>query len=406
MTVLLLDLDDTLLGNSMDSFLPAYLQALGRRLAVYGDPGPIIQHLLAATRQMTANNRPDRTLAETFDAAFFPALNLPPPDLRRTFEAFYAQDFPALQRLTQTRPEAVPLVKEALRRGYLVGVATNPLFPATAIEQRLAWAGLPPAEVPFALIPSYQTFHFSKPNPAYFAEFLAQLGWPEGPVLMVGDDPELDLLPARALGLAVFWVRPLEQGPAPWHQGGDPPPQGGLADLLPWLDQTPPEQLQPQLHTPQAILAVLRATPAALDTLCRPYQPDQLTTRPAPAEWAPAEVLCHLRDVEAEVNLPRLRKVLAEDNPFISGQETDSWADQRQYLRQNGRQASQAFIQARIQLLDMLQDLAPSAWQRPARHAIFGPTRLLEMANIIATHDRLHLRQFLCSLKYSQTQAS
>ena len=37
------------------------------------------------------------------------------------------------------------------------------------------------------------------------------------------------------------------------------------------------------------------------------------------------EIICHLRDVEREVNLPRIRRVLAEQNPFLVGEVTDVW---------------------------------------------------------------------------------
>ena len=43
---ILLDLDDTLLGNSMDTFLPAYMQALGEYLAPYAPPEKMIPALL------------------------------------------------------------------------------------------------------------------------------------------------------------------------------------------------------------------------------------------------------------------------------------------------------------------------------------------------------------------------
>jgi hypothetical protein len=32
-------------------------------------------------------------------------------------------------------------------------------------------------------------------------------------------------------------------------------------------------------------------------------------------------------------------------------------------------------------------------WSRPARHAIFGPTTLQELAGFMAGHDRAHVQQ-------------
>jgi hypothetical protein len=48
---------------------------------------------------------------------------------------------------------------------------------------------------------------------------------------------------------------------------------------------------------------------------------------------------------------------------------------------------------ARMSLVNLLEQLTPGDWDRPVRHAIFGPTRFLELVNIIAAHDRLHVQQ-------------
>ena len=109
-------------------------------------------------------------------------------------------------------------------------IATNPLFPLKAIQHRLRWAGLPPEKYPFALVTSYETFHFTKETVAYYPEMLAQLGWPDDPVVMVGDDIEREVKPTRAAGLPVFWVR------KPGEVSAEPAgvPQGPL-EVLPRL---------------------------------------------------------------------------------------------------------------------------------------------------------------------------
>jgi FMN phosphatase YigB (HAD superfamily) len=389
-TLLLFDLDDTLLGNEMNNFVPAYLQALAKRMAVVADPAVLIRTLMSATRQMIENPSPDQTLEDKFDAVFYPELGLIRNEVQGIIDAFYTEDFPKLKALTQLRPEAVKVVEQIIERGDQAAVATNPLFPRTAILQRLSWAGLPAEQVPFAMIPSYETFHFAKPNPAYYAEFLAQLGWPKIPIVMVGNDVESDIGAARQLGLPVFWMA--NNGASTWNGQGVIPPHGGLTELLPWVDGSSPTPLQTNFSSPNALLAVLRSTPAALATLCRQQNVD-LEQRPSQGEWSPGEVLCHLRDVDAEVNLVRLRKVINERNPFIAGQETDPWADERQYCLQDGLQALGDFTNARLELLRLLENLSPESWDRRARHAIFGPTHLRELVNIIAGHDIIHVQQ-------------
>ncbi len=388
---LLLDLDDTLLENNIDHFLPHYLKAWGQVVAPYVDPQLFVHHLMAGTQAMSHNRNPDCTLQEAFEATFFPGLGLDEHFFRGLAERFYAEVFPTLQGLTRPIDESVPLVEEAQRRGYPLVVATNPLFPLTAIEQRLAWANLPVERYAFDLVASYESFHFVKPDPAFFAEALARLGWPDGSAIVVGDDVEREVVAGRQVGLPVFWItRPGVETP---EETLGPTARGKLGDVLPWLDRTRPEALVPDFSSPTALLAVLRSTPAAIDTFRRPLQSAQWTARPQPGEWSLTEALCHLRDVEAEVNLQRVKKVLAEDNPFLPGEDTDPWAGERQYIRQNGEHALRTFMGARMELVALLQRLAPEEWQRPARHAIFGPTRLIELVSIIAAHDRLHVRQ-------------
>lgn len=386
---LLLDLDDTLLDNSMDTFLPAYFQAIGKHLSHIVPPDKLLPLLLSSTREMVENNRIDRSLKQVFDQAFYPALGVQPKEIQESIDSFYSNAFPSLRSLTQPRPDAVALIREAVKRKYRLVLATSPLFPRTAIEQRVNWAGLSPED--FSLIPSYETNYFTKPNPAYFAELLASLGWPEGPVVMVGDDLFNDILPAQKAGFRTYWL-----SPEPWAVSEDSEVEtahGELGGLLEWLDSISEEQLRPDLDHPEAILAILRATPAALVNLMKDLPLDAWTASPGTDEWSPTEILCHLRDVESEVNLPRTLKVLQEFNPFLPGMDTDPWAKERNYFIQDGPTALRDFTNCRQELVNLLAGLPVRDWDRPARHAIFGPTHLGELSGIIASHDRLHLRQ-------------
>lgn len=382
---LLIDLDDTLLGNHVEDFLPSYLRALAQRMSDHAEPQFLIQTLLAATRAMVKNRQPDRTLEQTFDAAFYPVLGIDKETARPALDAFYAEDFPRLKSLTRPIPEAASFIETVHERGWRTAIATNPLFPLTAIQQRLQWAGFPAEKHYFSLIASLETFHFTKPHPAYYHECLARLGWPEGGVIVVGDDPENDIAAARRAGLAVFQVGQSAQG---WQGDGGPAyGRGGLADFLPWVDQLPEEAALPNFSAPEAALATLRSTPALLSSFS-----DWDWPRKA-GEWGPGEIFCHLRDVDSEVYFPRLHKFLSEENPFLPGQDTDRWAEERRYAAQDGALALQNFIGCRKELLALLDALTPEEWERPARHAIFGPTTLKEIIAIAASHDRLHIRQ-------------
>jgi FMN phosphatase YigB (HAD superfamily) len=388
---LLFDLDNTLLKNDIDAFLPQYLKAFARHIAGQVDPDLFVKALLAGTQAMEQNRRPDCTLREAFESVFYPMLGAKPEIFEPLGEQFYSQVFPTLRHLTQPKPEAAALVKACIERGYRMAVATNPLFPSTAVAQRLAWADLPVDGSPFEIVTSYETFHFSKPQPAYYAELLARLSWPAGPVALVGDDLERDVAGGRRAGLAVYWIS--QPGSQPPDGPYGPSASGKLTDLLTWIDSVPAEALRPDLGQPQPLLASLYATPAALDGLCRNLPELSWSFQPQPGEWGLTEIVCHLRDVEQEVNLPRVRRLLGESNPFISGEDTDPWAEARGYQYQDGPQALVQFTQARLELIAMLEKMPPDCWGAPARHAIFGPTTLLEVVRILTAHDRLHIQQ-------------
>ena len=389
--ILLLDLDDTLLKNSMADFLPAYLRAVSTSLADYVEPSTVVNALLAGTEEMLGNQDPDCTLADVFYPIFYQAIQQNPQVIDPAIDRFYRDVFPQLKSLTRPIPQAVRMVESAFARGFRVAIATAPLFPRQAILQRLAWAGFTPEKHPFALIPSVEDFHFAKPNPAFLAELLAQLGWPEDGALMVGNDVKDDIGAANGLGLPSYWIR--TDGYPPPDGEAQPTASGSHEDLIAWLDSTPAEQLQLDYHKPEAMLAILRATPAALNTLSRNIPGSFWSERPSLTEWSLAEITCHLRDVDVELNLPRLDKVTQQSNPFLPGMDTDRWADERNYLQQDGRSALQHFTQARIKLVNLLEGLSADDWQRPARHAIFGPTSLQELVSFIVGHDRLHVRQ-------------
>jgi FMN phosphatase YigB (HAD superfamily) len=387
---LLLDLDNTLLVNEMDVFLPAYFQGFARHVAPVVDPDQFIECLLAATARTIENDLPMRTLLETFNQYFYSGLGVPRENLQPKIDSFYKNIYPKLRQHTRVQPATKNLIETARQRGFTVAIATNPLFPREAIEQRLVWSGIPPAEYQFDLISSLETFHFSKPNPAYFAEVLAQLGWPEGPAVVVGDDPENDIAPAQTMGLPTFQV--FQNGER--SQGvSSADGYGDLADFLPWLDRMELNALTTAPSSPPAMLSILASTPAALDTMITRSSSDRLLSKPSAEEWSITEVLCHLRDVEAEVQLPRIQTILREDNPFLSAENTDAWAATRGYAAQDGQKALADFAASRATTLGLLRTLPDDLWSRRVRHAIFGPTSLLELVHFMTEHDRLHIQQ-------------
>lgn len=391
---LLFDLDDTLLDTNLDAFVPAYFQKLAGHLSSRFPPETLLKYLMLGTRAMMTNEDPTQTLSQVFDKNFYPFLGATREEVDGAIESFYDNVFPTLREVAKPIHGVVELIEWAFSAGYRVVIATSPLFPRKAVDHRLRWAGLTPEKYPFHLISSYEHFHFLKPHPAYFAEVLGRLGWPDGPVLMVGNDVEQDLVPAAALGLATYHALDTSSKDDFAATG-----HGLIADLRAFLESTPSDSLVPAYTSPASILAQLRSTPAVLAGILESVSSSTWTHRPAEGEWSVTEILCHMRDVEREVDQPRIDLILSQEEPFIPGQNPDTWAEEREYIKQDGAQALRDFTLARLGTLDRLATLSPAQWSRKTRHAIFGPTSLQELVSFNAEHDRLHIQQVFAGLK-------
>jgi FMN phosphatase YigB (HAD superfamily) len=203
---LLLDLDDTLIDNSMDTFIPAYFRALEAFVAGMVEPGLFIQELLSATRAMDRNDGSGQSNEEVFASAFYPALGVEREKLEPLLARFYAEAFPKLEPLTAPRPAAPKIVDWAKNRGLQVVIATNPLFPRTAIEQRMAWGGVGVDRFEYELVTCYENSHATKSSPAYFTDIVEFLGRQPDECLMVGDNWGWDVVCAGEAGLPSYWI--------------------------------------------------------------------------------------------------------------------------------------------------------------------------------------------------------
>jgi HAD superfamily hydrolase (TIGR01549 family) len=232
-TTVLLDLDNTLLGNDMKDFLPPYFAGLEKRLRQFVEFDDLPRLMYASIRAMQATPDETTTNMACFMADFGTRLNCRPEILEQAFERFYAEDFPYLQQVTTLRAEARELVAYLLAGNYKVVVATNPLFPAVAIEQRLTWAGI--AGFPYTLVTTMENSHFIKPDPRYYREILAKIESTPAESWMVGDNLKNDIEPAQALGLKTWWIT--DPGLSSQELKITPDRQGSLADFLAWIKQ-------------------------------------------------------------------------------------------------------------------------------------------------------------------------
>ncbi len=227
-THILFDLDDTLLANSTQRFLPEYLKLLSYALAGFASPETVPMLIMECTMEMQTNPDPAITNLEAFYTPFLARLGVSFEAVQPTIEKFYREDYPVLRHVVKPMPGARALMKHLFDIGYTSAVATNPIFPRIAVEQRLQWADV--GDFPFALVTTMEIMHFSKPSPKYYIEVLEMLGIPAENALMVGDDPARDIAPAQSVGLPVWHITTGDD-----DDGAKSPLHGTLSDFHAWV---------------------------------------------------------------------------------------------------------------------------------------------------------------------------
>jgi hypothetical protein len=139
------------------------------------------------------------------------------------------------------------------------------------------------------------------------------------------------------------------------------------------------------LSVMEAAVADLRA---AFDGL------DDATIRlpEAPGKWSILDVVRHLADSEVAFGW-RLRQVIAQDRPTITGFDQDAWGARLGAAYPDVQAAIQQIAVLREGHLRLLGSLPETDWERVGLHAERGPESIRLMAKLYAGHDMVHLKQ-------------
>ena len=140
--------------------------------------------------------------------------------------------------------------------------------------------------------------------------------------------------------------------------------------------------------------------PALLDALLTGLDEEAARTRPAPDEWSPVEIVCHLRDEEIEDFGARVRVILEGAAQFVKI-DPERWAVERRYREASLPEALAAFRMRREDSLRLLASVAPAPLEalgasRPLDR--LGPLSGLDLVAAWVAHDRIHLAQLAGTL--------
>lgn len=232
---ILFDLDGTLAPFQQDEFVHTYFQALVRRLTPMGYDGErLIQALWKGVGAMVKNDG-SLTNRQVFWEVFTRELGVQALALESILDDFYAQEFDGVRTVLRENADRSGLVRSLRERGYTLVLATNPVFPAVAVETRLRWVGLQGTD--FSWVTTYENSRSSKPSPAYYRAILDRVGKQGGECLMVGNDPADDMA-AREVGMEVYLVTDYLENPNGLPV--DAYPRGSFRELEARLASLPP----------------------------------------------------------------------------------------------------------------------------------------------------------------------
>ncbi len=125
-------------------------------------------------------------------------------------------------------------------------------------------------------------------------------------------------------------------------------------------------------------VVVLRDTANTLSQALHGLSPAQARQPEAAEKWSVRDVLQHLSDSELVWGC-RLRLVLAQDRPQLTGYDQDLWARRLHYERTDPRQALEQFRVLRRSNLDLLEAASPADLQRVGLHVERGEQTLEQM---------------------------
>lgn len=148
-----------------------------------------------------------------------------------------------------------------------------------------------------------------------------------------------------------------------------------------------------------AARAELARLPALLDVLVGGLDADAWRTRPAPEEWSPLEIVCHLRDEEVDDFGARVR-VIVERGTVLAPIDPAAWVETRRYREADPGRALAELRERRAASLAFLAEIAaaPDRLRAGVEHPRAGRLTGLDLVAAWVAHDRLHVAQLAATL--------
>ncbi len=134
-------------------------------------------------------------------------------------------------------------------------------------------------------------------------------------------------------------------------------------------------------------------TPLEIKRLLEGLSPSETRWKPESGEFSVLENICHLRDIEAEGYSVRIKRILADDNPFLEDIDGAAIAKERDYNSQELKSAVDAFTKTREENIRILRGLSFEQLVRIGTFQDSGQVTLERLVEMIKEHDDVHIAE-------------
>lgn len=196
----LFDLDGTLLPMDMEAFQNIYFRGLCKSLPEF-EPKKLVEYIWKGTASMVKGGL--ETNRERFADTFTKLSGMDYYKNEDRFIKYYETDFQKCKEVCPITDTSKNIVNTLRDKGYLVAIATNPIFPQIATYSRINWIGLDPKSFP--LVTTFETSKNCKPNLEYYKDVLNALNIKAEETVMIGNDVLEDGI-ANKLGIKVILI--------------------------------------------------------------------------------------------------------------------------------------------------------------------------------------------------------
>jgi hypothetical protein len=116
------------------------------------------------------------------------------------------------------------------------------------------------------------------------------------------------------------------------------------------------------------------------------FSEDEIRTAPAPNEWNIHQIVAHLRDVEQQVFLVRVQRLVKETHPAVVPFDQDAWQREHYTADEPFKKILREFRVAHRKWVAVLRKTGEKDWANWATHPEFGKISL----EWIALHSYQH----------------